>query len=195
MIYSYHFIKSFLNDRRFAWLRKRSSSIKKPWRLTEGVPMGEDFPPNAEFPIDPKWGDMIADVVPNVFNVLIVSKRVRDILQSEDVSDVEYLQFVILDKKGRIKSKDYCVANLIGSVDCLDAANSVFKDDPMEKGQIIDIECLNIIKEKVPEDKKLFRLAQRRHLFIIRNDLLQRLQGDEITGLETYEMGSRVFIP
>ncbi|MBW2690369.1 MAG: hypothetical protein JRC99_10625 [Deltaproteobacteria bacterium] len=157
--------------------------------------MGEDFLPDAEFPIDPKWGDMIADVVPNVFNVLIVSKRVRDILQSEDVSDVEYLPFVILDKKGRIKSKDYCVANLIGSVDCLDAANSVFKDDPLEKGQIIDIECLNIIKEKVPEDKKLFRLEQRRHLFIIRNDLLQRLQGDEITGLETYEMGSRVFIP
>ena len=195
MIYSYHFIKSFLSDRRFAWLRKQPSSIKKPWKLTKGVPMGENFPPDIEFPIDPNSGDMLADIVPNVINVLIVSKRLRDILQSEDVGDIEYLLFVILDKKGRIKSEDYCVANLIGSVDCLDAANSVFKEDPLEKGQIIDIECLNIIKEKVPEDKKLFRLRQRRDLFIIRNDLLQRLQGEEITGLETYEMGTRVFIP
>lgn len=195
MKHAYHIIKSVVSDRRFAWLSKRSSSIKKRWKLTEGVPMGEDFPPEAEFPIDPKWGDMLADVVPNVFNVLIVSKKLRDILQSENVSDVEYLPFVILDKKGRIKSKDYCVANLIGSVDCLDAANSLYKKDALEEGQIRAIERLNIIKEKVSEDKKLFRLAQRRHLFIIRNDLLQRLQGDEITGMETYEMGSRVFIP
>ena len=195
MKHTYHIIKSVIRDRRFAWLKKLPSSVKKIWKLTEGVPLGDNLPPHSEFPIDHKWGDMLPDLVPNVLNILVISKDLREILQNEGVKDVEYLPIIILDKKGRIKSQEYCVANVIGSVDCLDIQNSVFQEDPLEEGQIIDIMCLNIHEERIPDDIKLFRLKQRRHLFIIRNDLLQQLNKRETSGLETFNMNDAVYIP
>lgn len=195
MTYTYSIINPFPKDRRFVWLESLPSSIQKTWKLTEAVSMYEDFPPDAEFPIDPQRGDLLPDIVPNVFNVLIVSSRIRSIFTEEAIDDIEYLPLIILDKKGRVKSDTYCVANLIGSVDCLDVANSIYKDDSLEKGQIRSIHRLNLLHQQIPQDIRLFRLTQRRYMFLIRNDLLKKLRDQDVTGLETFGLGIDLFIP
>jgi len=191
---TYHIVKSIVKDKKFAWLKARPSTIQQPWNLTRGIPMGGDFPSDVEIPVDPKWGDFLPDFIPNTFNVLIVSARVREILDSEEVGDIEYLPFVILDKKGRPKSTDYAVANVLGTVDCLDAQNSVYRDDELEPGQIIGIQRLNVLSEQITRDKKLFRLAQKRNLFVIRADLRQRFLDEQTTGFDTFDMNEPVFI-
>lgn len=193
MTHTYRIIKPFVDDRRFAWLSNQPTSIERPWRLTEGVPIGTDLPPDTEFPMDPDYGDMLTDFVLNTINVLIVSNKVRAIFKNEAVANIEYLPIVILDKKGRVKSEDFSVANLLGSVDCLDAENSVYEDDPLAEGQITNVQRLNILIEKVAKDIKLFRLKQKHTCFIIRDDLLKSLHDHGVTGLETFDMNTQAF--
>ncbi|MCY1030185.1 hypothetical protein OV207_01865 [Corallococcus sp. BB11-1] len=181
-------------DPRFCAIKRKPETILKAWRLREGALFGADFPSTARFEMDKRAGDMTPDLLPNVLSLLMISSRVRALFEAERVSDVEYLPFELANKRGSVVSRDYSVANLIGGVDCLDAARSKFDEDPLEPGGIANLYKLNLHLDRIPEDKKLFRLKQMMHEFIIRSDLLQLLREQGVTGLATLDLDTEIIL-
>ncbi|RKH10542.1 hypothetical protein D7X74_27345 [Corallococcus sp. CA047B] len=181
-------------DPRFCSIKRTPETILKDWRLLEGVPFGPDFPATSRFEMDKRAGEMAPDLLPNILSLLMISPRVRTLFEAERVSDVEYLPFELANKRGSVVSRDYAVANLIGSVDCLDAARSKFDEDPLEPGGIANLYRLNLHLDRIPADKKLFRLKQMMHEFIIRSDLLQLLREQGVTGLATLDLDTEIIL-
>ncbi|CAM4135281.1 hypothetical protein G4177_00440 [Corallococcus sp. ZKHCc1 1396] len=191
--FKFHIVTS-PDDPRFCSIKRKPETILKAWRLREGVLFGADFPSTARFEMDKRAGEMAPDLLPNVLSLLMISPRVRSLFEAERVSDVEYLPFELASKRGSVVSRDYAVANLIGSVDCLDAARSKFDEDPLEPGGIANLYKLNLHLDRIPEDKKLFRLKQMMHEFIIRSDLLQLLREQGVTGLTTLDLDADIIL-
>lgn len=182
------------DDERFCSLEQRPDTIIKSWRLKEGLPMGEDFPPDAVFRMDKRAGNVAPDFLPNIFSFLMVSPKVRSLFEKAEVNGVEYLPFVLQDKKGKAISRDYCVANLLGGIDCLDSERSKFKMSPMDPSQIFTLYKLNLRTDKVPTNVKLFRLGQQLTTYIIRSDLLEMLRNEGITGFTTLDLDTDVIL-
>jgi hypothetical protein len=182
------------NDPRFCSIKRKPETILKAWRLREGVLLGPDFPASARFEMDKRAGDMTPDLLPNVLSLLMISPKVRAVFEEARVSDVEYCPFELANKRGAVVSREYTVANLLGSVSCLDASRSKFDEDPLEPGGIANLYKLNLRVDQIPEDKKLFRLMQMTHRFIIRSDLLQLLREREVTGLATLDLDTNIIL-
>ena len=61
-----------------------------------------------------------------MFEYLIVSGKVKAILEKEALTNIEYLPVLIYDQKKRCASSDYYIANILGSIDCLDHEKSEY---------------------------------------------------------------------
>ena len=191
--FNFHIITT-PNDPRFCDIKRKPETILKAWRLRKGVPMGPDFPATARFEMDKRAGELAPDLLPNVLSLLMISPKVRAVFEAARVSEVEYLPFELANKRGAVVGREYSVANLIGSVDCLDAARSKFDESALETGSIANLYRLNLHFDQIPKDKKLFRLKQMMHRFIIRSDLLQLLREAEVTGLATLELDTDIIL-
>jgi hypothetical protein len=156
--------------------------------------MGSNFPPGARYQMDKRAGDVSPDVLPNTLSYLMISSKVRALFERVEVKDVEYLPFVLLDKKGKVVSRDYCIANLLGGVDCFDAERSEFEMSAMEPDQIFALDKLNLRTEKIPEDRKLFRLQQMLTTYIIRADLVELLRQEGVTGFTTLDLDTDILL-
>ena len=161
-------------------------------KLRKGVRMGERFPPTAEIPLCEDGGDILNDFIDNIFRCVIISEKVKNILLEEGLDEevVEYLPFILKDKKGRRVKTQYYFANPLIKCNCLDEANS--RVSKHEDGEIFRIRKLNVLKNLIPEDTKLFRLGELTYHIIIRSDLVERLQ-KETTGLYLAKMGDKIY--
>ncbi|NVJ08922.1 hypothetical protein HUW63_27270 [Myxococcus sp. AM001] len=78
--------------------------IHKPAR---GIRMGAEYPDGLRFNMTRhEPGLKIADVIPNAVNYFMVSKRMKELLEQHSSADIEFLQFVLLNHRGRVASED-----------------------------------------------------------------------------------------
>ncbi len=165
--------------------------VDNNYKLNEGVKMGADFPSSVELSIAPDSGNIITDFIDNIDKLIIPSEEAKELLIKEGMTDevVEYLPFNLKNKNGRlVKDKQYHVANLLRSVDCLDRKKSDYAARK-DGSKIVVIRKLYLDEKKIPEDAKLFRLGECPKYIIIRSDLLQAIQDAGLTGLCVMEQG------
>jgi hypothetical protein len=70
---------------------------------------------------------MVADMLPNELGLLILHKRLVAVLAPHiERGDVkaEVLPVVIKDERGKVRSRDHSIVNLLGMVECIDAKRS-----------------------------------------------------------------------
>ncbi len=180
------------DDERFCSIEHDPDDVTQSWRLHEGLPMGAHFPSGAKYQMDKRAGNVAPDFLPNTLSYLIISSKVRALFERVEVKDVEYLPFVLLDKKGKVVSEDYCIVNPLGGVDCFDAERSEFEMSAMEPEQIFALDKLNLRTDEIPEDRKLFRLQQMLTTYIIRSDLLELLRNEGVTGFTTLDLDTDI---
>ena len=191
--WTYHIIE-VPKDPRLCCIEHKAEEIIKSWRLGKGVPLGSDFPPDAQFQMDKRSGNIVTDFLCNILALLMISPKMRKLMEKEGVTDVEYLPFVLLNKKGKVVSREYCVANLLGGVECVDPNSSDYMKSRIEPDQIGHVFKLNLLFDKIPDDKKLFRLREKPRTFIIRSDFLAMLRENDVTGLETLDLNTKILI-
>jgi hypothetical protein len=193
MAFQYHILEQS-HDPKLCIVTHHPPTLKKAWLLDATAPLGDAFPLDATYKVDLRAGHMVADILPNFLLVLMVSGRMRALMEEADIKNVEYLRFSLLDKKRKPVGQDFYIAHLIGSVDCFDAERSKVRMSHIRPGQIADIYRLNLLLDKIPPEQKLFRLQQRPATFIIRSDFLQVLQAQGITGYRILNLDTDVII-
>ncbi len=160
--------------------------------LDNGVPMAPIWPHDPVIQIHEDSGDIINDFIVNIDRCLIISGNVRQVLINEEVGPecVEFLPFVLKDKKGRQVKQQYYFANPLLKYDCFDKEKSTYQ--AFDDGEIMMVENLHIHPEKLPENAKLFRLGEKPQFIIIRSDLAERLK-TETTGFHVANMGDDIY--
>ena len=160
------------------------------WTLDEGMPLAPGFGPDITWSIAPDSGNLIGDFVKNLSDLPILSRKARDLLEAEGVSgdDIEYLPFALKNKKGRIVAgTEYCLANPLRKIACLDKERATFK--ATSKGSVAVISVLELEAAKIPNDAKVFRLGEFPKMILFRSDLIARIKDAGLTGFYARNTG------
>lgn len=160
---------------------------------SEGIPMGGAFPGGVRFQMSPEFGGLrIADVLNNALGYLMISGRMKQLLEQTVTAPVEYLRFTLLNHKGRVASTECYIANVLGSVDCVDVKRTQGLRSHIEPDRYTEISRLFLLPDRIPADRNLFRISSQPRTLIIREDLRTRLEAEEVTGVSFLELGTDV---
>jgi len=172
-------------DNALAWAMKSPREMgQKEYQLSEGVSVQAWFPQDMTFQLSDERGIRLADAIPNIMRLMIVSQRLKDLLEQSSGARFEFFPVKIRNRKGRLEKAPYFVANLLESVSCLDAAQSDFVPDALAKGQVMYFKKIALDTSKIPEDAKIFRLGEKLNMFIVRKDLAQAMVNGDFTGVQ-----------
>ncbi len=168
-----------------------ASLLGTKWKLTEGISCKDWMTEDVVFELDPNRGIKLSDSIPNTLNIHIVSEKLKDILDASG-ENIEFFPVTILNPKGKKISKPYFIANVVGSVKCMDLKSSEYRESAMDKGQMTRVSRLVLDEEKIPEGKQIFRLGEMTELLIVAEPLALKIAVDNkctgvnMTYLEDY---------
>lgn len=107
----------------------------------DAKPLADHFPAGAhvEFSDHFPQARKLEDFQPNTMGALIVSRRVRDLLDGLGVENAEYLPVAVKDHRGDVVAPDYAILNLIGSEPAIDMKASVVRMSHLDEDQISSV--------------------------------------------------------
>ncbi|CAM3567839.1 hypothetical protein G4177_26125 [Corallococcus sp. ZKHCc1 1396] len=158
-----------------------------------GVRMGDIYPPGLRFQMaKEEKGLKVADVIPNALGYLMVSARMKALLEQHAGGEVEFLRFTLLNHRGRVASEDCYIANLIGTQDCVDMARSEGDASEFNPRRLVFVRRLVLDETKVTPEARLFRTTTVPSIPIIRGDLKDLFEREGVTGPTLYPVGTEV---
>lgn len=193
MAYTYFTVSRSLDERAIQ-IHDLPDKVERYFNLRKAVPMGSLFPPSTVLSVHPRSGDMLTDFIDNSDSVLYASASAREVLVSNGVGDdaAEYLPFILHDKQGRVVKEQYFVVNPLRSIPCFDFEKSSYETYPHKPEKISLIESIQLREDEIPEDARLFRLAESTPFIIIRSDLWEAIHKAGLTGLAVKPLGADV---
>ena len=158
------------------------------WRYHEGKPLQGEFPRGASVQFSCNHPDLreLRDFIPNPLSVLIVSGRVRAILEQAKANACEFLPIKVINHAGGVAADDYAILNPLGGLPVIDLKRTAHTMDAMEKDQIDDITSLVTDPGVVPVDRLIFRASLKRRLFFIQDTLRTLFENHGVTGWRTW---------
>jgi hypothetical protein len=134
-------------------------------RPARGEPAAEIYPPDARVYMSRKFGGMeLPDFVSNTCGLLIVHKRVKEVIERVNQGPTEFLALSIYNHKKRLASADYFVVNPLGTHDVLDMSASEIQ---WLDGDVVAIDKMMLDAEKVRQAPDLFRPREDPRSYII----------------------------
>jgi len=120
-------------DKRYCAIFERPDDMPKGVRPTRGRSMEGCYTGPVSFRMSPKEvGIQVPDVIRNAVGYLMVSERMRELLEKHvEGAVVEYLPFVLLNHKKRVAADPCYIVNVIGTIDCGDRANCEGPETPV----------------------------------------------------------------
>jgi hypothetical protein len=170
-----------VQDPKYCAISKRPPEMRNHGRPARGVSMQKSYPDVLDFEmsklVNPN-GLQIADVIPNPIQYMIVTERMKEFLEKEASDPIEFLPFRLLNHKGRVAAERVYVVNVLGTVDCADAARSKGTVSPFssDKSAFFSCNVLAINESKVPEGTKLFRCSLYPELIFVRDDVRAKIE-------------------
>lgn len=163
-------------NRDFVFLREPFPEEVRPYRykIMEGSGrFDEEYPEEPKvYMSDNEPGMVLPDLIGTTQSALIVSKRVKEIMENEedvDMGPVEYLPIWIHNHKRRLASKDYFIINLQGSYDVVDEEAS---DIHRVNGQVVTINKLVFDARKCAEVPDLIRIDEEPERYFVNSNLM-----------------------
>ncbi|WNZ61935.1 hypothetical protein QEG98_39900 [Myxococcus sp. MxC21-1] len=178
-------------DESFAWLEasRKEELDGRSHLLSEGVRCAEWFPKGLVFDLSKEGGRTLTDSIPNAFGMLVVSEKLKGILEQETPADsIEYLPMRLRTPRKKVLTTPYYIANVLGSVACMNAKKSDFDMNDITKDQVLYFRRLALNEKKIPKDVKIFRLAEQTSLILVREDLGQRIVDEDCLGMLFQEL-------
>lgn len=164
-------------------------AIPKQYQLLKGVSRLDGWPEDVvfEFSKDFPEGMNLTDYVENSSQWLIISDRFRAVLEEFDVKDIEYLPVKIKNHKGRMVSEHYWIANFLVLTEAVDRECSIFDDNPGSENGIFSFDKLVLRKDILKSGPVIFSLKEEPMTVIARQDLVERIEEEGLTGVEFVE--------
>jgi hypothetical protein len=172
-------------DPSLAWITKLPKELdRRDWKLATGVPSTGWFPAGVSLDLARNKGGTLADAVPNVFYLQIVSQKLRDLLAAESQARWEFLPVILRDRKRRPVDTSYFIANLLDVLPCVDMTASECELSKVISGEVEYFRRLVLDVAKIPAAARAFRMREQPRTILVREDLARSLEAAGCTGLE-----------
>lgn len=159
----------------------------------EGIPMRDTFPAGVRFQMARETpGLLIADVINNALGYLMVSAKGKAFLEAHAKAPIEWLRFTLLNHKARVASDDCWIANVLGTVDCVDLHRTKGEMSAVDPDEFMNITWLVLDPQRIPPDRNLFRIASLPSVMIVRDDLRKAMEAAPLTGVTFLELDADV---
>jgi hypothetical protein len=160
--------------------------VENNFELSQGISRQKGWPKDAHFEMDKNFPKDIKleDFHENMTSLLVVSSRVKDLVEKEKVTRIECLPVWIVNHKGRREKDQYWVLHSTPLIDCIDLKKSKPTVNEINPDDFSNVENLTIDPKKVPKDAKLFRLEKFSVPPIFRTDLVDKIQSAGFKGME-----------
>lgn len=152
------------------------------WRMARGAKAADLWPADPAIlrPSDRTAAIKLPPVIPTTLSYLIASSAVRKQIEAHcPGAEIEYLPVVLMSKKKREQSRDYCMINPLGTIDCLDLQRSVIAYSPTIPGAVLSVDTFVIDPRKVEGAPALFRIKEAPEAYVISEPLAQALRAPE----------------
>ena len=159
-----------------------------------GVRMGESYPAaGIRFQMTSMVPGMkMTDVLQNALSYLMVTARMKALLEAHAKAEIEFLPFTLLNHKGRVASRECYIANVLGTVDCVDVERTEGRRSAMFPDTYDRITRLALDSARIDPKRNLFRIASQPQTFIVRDDLRAVLEKEGVTGAQYVAPGEPV---
>jgi len=117
------------------------------------------------------------------------SPKLRRALDELGVDNIQYFPVILRNMVDGTAISDYCIANIVGRIECLDLERSVVdrSEDDEEEGVIEVIEALAIDESRIVEGFSLFRLHEDPDIILASDRVRRACERHGITGVRFYK--------
>lgn len=156
----------------------------EPWRFHEGVSLAAEFPTGGIMGFSPNFPKQrkVFDFMPHILGLLVVSQKVRKILDSLGAKKCEYLPVTIHDHKKKAASREHFVLNLMSIQDAIDMEKSKFKINRLAKTQIASIQQLVLKPDGIDPQAVIFRARTKMNQYFINEAAYDAFSRERVTG-------------
>ncbi len=123
------------------------------------------------------------DFVSNTVRLRIVSARVRQVVQTLGVKNVEFLPVSLANHHGEVVSSDYFIMNPVGFLDVVDMEQSKYRKNAILKSEILWMQEL-VLKADLPFSTCIFRPLRLRRVTMMDQVVLDAFREAGLTGYE-----------
>ncbi|WNG33930.1 hypothetical protein F0U60_10030 [Archangium minus] len=154
------------------------------WHFFDGVPLASKFPQGGTMEFSPNFLEQrtVFDFVPHILGMLVVSIKVRQILESLGAEDCEFLPVTILDHKNKVASREHFILNLLNSQDVIDMEKSKYKINRLAKTQIARIQHLVLKQDGIDAKAVIFRARTKMNQYFINQAAHDAFAKEGVTG-------------
>lgn len=143
--------------------------------IASGEEASDDYPEGVKAKMsDKRGGLLLSDFLANRNFLLVVSRRVKDVIESINTGKTEFLPVTIVNHKGRDASSEYYYVNPIGTYECLDYEKSSITYFEGTKN-VIDVDKYVLSAKKVERLPDLFRPIEDEVQYIFSQKLVDAL--------------------
>jgi hypothetical protein len=171
--------------------RLRKLHVDDSWKLLYGVSRAGDWPDDASVAMDPEVPkDVALSDSPSGAGVVIVSARVKKVLDELGLTQCELLPVSLINHRGRIASRDYFVVNPLRVCDCIDLQASGTEWNPVDKTALTGVTSLALDRGAIAAGFDIFRPRHWPMKILLRRDLADRLAGEGFSAMNFIEPAS-----
>jgi len=153
-------------------------SVAKQWPTAVKMRMDKDF----------KKQTALADNLTNPENIIVASRRLCDFFVAKKVPKLELLPITILDQKKKVASKDYAIANPVGTQDCIDTKQCDVTWNTINSRYISTMKRLVFDERKIDKNAVLFRAEHLKDFVFIRSDLAAEVTAAGFTNVKLWRL-------
>jgi len=167
------------------------NGVEDDYELTQGIARSDGFPSDAFFAMDKRHPKRVAlpDSVSNNDQLVLVSRKLKEFVESRKPRQVEYLQVAIRDHRGRVASPDYFIVNPLIVVECIDTKRSKLTWNAMEPTLIAGVVDLVLQDDvKIERGVLLFRPKHLENVVMVTADLADAVGAAGFTGTRFVEI-------
>ncbi|WP_020405097.1 imm11 family protein [Hahella ganghwensis] len=174
----YYFIDNYKRlDRDFCFIESPVEEIRlASWKITDGESIKAEYPEGAAVKMSDRGGRVLSDFIGTKTLCLIVSKRVKELIEGFVQGSFEYLPLSIINHKDRLETEDYFYINPLGSYDCLNYDESEIDYLDGDKDRIIGVDRFVLSRQKMASIPDLFRIKEDPSEYVISQRLLDALR-------------------
>ncbi|HYO73697.1 MAG TPA: DUF1629 domain-containing protein [Archangium sp.] len=165
-------------------------NVEKLYQLSQGVSRSQGFPKEACFRMDPSHPKYVAlsDNIANLDKALVVSRKLKEFLESKGPRDVEYLRVSIFNHKKKLASDEYFIVNPLRVIDCVDKDKSDIEWNNIDPEKISFCFKLVLRTEALDDSLLLFRPRHLATRVMVHPELAKAIEGAGFTGLRFTEV-------
>jgi hypothetical protein len=164
-------------------------NVKDDYNMMEGVSRSDDWPDDAQFRMDPDFPKDIKleDFIVNENSLLVVSERVKSIVEAQAAVGNELLPVAVVNHKGRREKAPCYVLHQVTLQECIDLDKSVYTRNAIDPEHFSEMQKIVIDESKVDPKRGLLRMAHYPRVAVFRRDFADTLVQQGITGLMVVE--------